>query len=119
MKLKRIMPSKKEIFNYWIDKIIDLDDLDLNDCWGCGFKGNIQRCHIHDRYKSNNDDLSNLVLLCNNCHNRQETMCQNEEGRKIFISNLIEGNLFFSIRFKELQEVYKSGIYNHLNIIDK
>jgi hypothetical protein len=112
----RIMPSKKQIFNYWFDKIIDLEDLELNDCWGCGFPASIQRCHIQDRCESKNDSVENLVLLCKSCHRMQEVMCKTEQGRSIFLSKLIQGSIFFEIRFKELKNIYDIGIYNHLNL---
>jgi hypothetical protein len=116
MQTKRKMPSKKQIFNYWVDKILDLEDCDLNTCWGCGFNSTIERCHINDRCKSNNDNLDNLVLLCKYCHRIQETMCKTDEGKNIFISKLIQGNFLFKLRFKLLTEIYNSGIYNNLNL---
>jgi 5-methylcytosine-specific restriction endonuclease McrA len=114
IEVKRKMPSRDKIFNYWIDKINDLRECGTTICWACGFAGGVERCHIHDRCKSENDNLDNLVLLCKHCHKIQETMCTTQEGRSIFISKLIEGNFLFVVRYKQLEAIYNSGIYNHL-----
>lgn len=114
METKRKMPSKKNIFNYWIDKILDVEECGTETCWACGFAGQIDRCHIHDRCESKNDNLDNLVLLCTHCHRIQEAMCKTDEGRNIFISKLIEGNFLFVVRYKQLEAIYNSGIYNHI-----
>ena len=68
MTQKRKMPTKKKIFEHWENIILNSDELDSDTCWGCGFPANLERCHIHARCESFNDDLSNLVLLCKECH---------------------------------------------------
>lgn len=116
---KREMPSKEKIFNHW-KNILNLDPInDKNMCWGCGFNiGLLERCHIEDRWINENDNVSNLVLLCKTCHCMQETCCVNEKGRKIFIQNLIDGTPFMTIRMKELFAKWQSGIYDNCGIYD-
>ena len=102
MENKRKMPSKKQIFRYWESQILDLEDCDLNTCWGCGFTSTIERCHIYDRCYSFNDNVSNLVLLCRDCHKIQETLCFTESGRINFINKLIQSNFLFEFKFNSL-----------------
>lgn len=116
---KRKMPTKNKIFYYW-QNILGLDPWDDKDlCWGCGFTlPYLERCHIHDYWESNNDDVSNLVLLCKPCHGMQEACCRTEESREKFIESLIDGAPFMSIRMTELFAKWQSGIYDNAGIYD-
>jgi len=70
---KRIMPTRKRIFEYWQDKINSA--LDDNTCFKCGFTGGftaVERCHITSVFNNGTDDLDNLHLLCSNCHKQSE-----------------------------------------------
>ena len=116
MEQKRKMPSKIQIFRYWESKMIDSEDLDLNVCWGCGFTSSIQRCHIHDRCYSFNDDVSNLVLLCKDCHSHQESMCQSEVGRGEFIKKLMNSAFLMNYRIESVMSKIKHNLYDRLLI---
>lgn len=118
MASKRNMPSKFQIYNYWKDLIFDFPDT-INTCWGCGFESNIQRCHIHDRCESNNDNLDNLILLCSYCHKLQENMCRNKESRLNFTERLIDGALFMNNKIKFLMNKLEFYSENELLQIQK
>jgi hypothetical protein len=113
---KRKMPSKIQIFRYWQNKMIDSEDIDLNVCWGCGFTAAIERCHIHDRCYSLNDNVSNLVLLCKDCHRHQESMCGTENGRIEFVEKLINGAFLMNYRIESLCTKIKYNLYDNVLI---
>ena len=81
----RKMPSVQNIFNYWIDneKFIELDITLFNElsCMACGFYNyhgkRLDRAHIVARVYGGSDDVSNIHLLCRNCHIESEVL--NEE----------------------------------------
>lgn len=116
---KRKMPTKNQIFLHW-QNILGLDPIkDKDMCWGCGFNiPLLERCHIEDRWINKNDNVSNLIILCNTCHQIQESCCINEQGRKKFIQLLLDGSPFMQIRIQELMAKWESGIYDHCGIYD-
>ncbi|WP_436210545.1 HNH endonuclease [Bradyrhizobium sp. LjRoot220] len=88
------LPSKAEIFEYWKGRLRGLGcriDWAEPGCWACGFrygtrydvKGSqagwdkvlrcwnsipLQRCHIVARSLGGTNDISNLFLMCRECH---------------------------------------------------
>lgn len=68
-----IKTTKKEIVDYW-ERIEDecglsVDWADAEErCWICGYKRELQRCHIVPEPLGGKDEPSNLVLLCKKCH---------------------------------------------------
>ncbi len=78
-KLKRkkkrptIKTKKIDIVNYWSKQIdecdLSVDWSEANErCWRCGYKTNLQKCHIIPDSLGGKDEPSNLVLLCARCH---------------------------------------------------
>ena len=114
MTQKRKMPTKKKIFEHWENIILNSDELDSDTCWGCGFPANLERCHIHARCESFNDDLSNLVLLCKDCHRMQESMCNTKEGRNDFVKKIKEYPLFMDFKINSMLMKVKYGIYDEI-----
>ena len=74
MNKRNTMPSRKRIFNYWVDRIDGLKD--DNTCFKCGFTLSdctaVERCHIKPHWRGGNEDESNLHLLCSECHIKSE-----------------------------------------------
>ena len=72
----RKMPSRKNIFNFWKDKV--KSNCDDNTCFKCGLKPFVEesvvveRCHIIPVCEGGSDELSNIHLLCNSCHKESE-----------------------------------------------
>lgn len=70
MSRTRIMPLRSKIYEYWKDKINTA--IDDNTCFKCGFTVKnvtcVERCHINSVFYGGSDDVSNLHLLCKNCH---------------------------------------------------
>ena len=88
------LPSKAEIFEYWKGRLRGLGcriNWDEPGCWACGFRygtrydikwsdarwdrvlrcwNNIplQRCHVVPRSLGGTNDVSNLFLMCRECH---------------------------------------------------
>lgn len=73
MMTKRIKTTKKEIADYWADRI-DTMNLTVSSsqasthCWRCGVKKRLDRCHILADALGGADTPSNFVLLCKHCH---------------------------------------------------
>jgi hypothetical protein len=70
----RKMPTREKIFEYWADKL-DLQG-DDNTCFKCSFTSGagvaVDRAHILSVFDGGSDDVSNLHLLCGNCHLESE-----------------------------------------------
>ena len=112
---QREMPTKNEIFDYWKPEVPDIES---KICWGCGFKRRLFRCHIKARvkYKPPNrgrhgsDHPSNIVLLCESCHRRQEIQCKTDRGRELFKRHLINGALYMTTEVN-------AYIYQYIGVI--
>lgn len=89
-----ILPSKALIFDHWKDRFREIGifiDWGEPSCWACGFhygskydikssdasmpqildgweRMPLQRCHIVPRSLGGTDELSNLFLMCRECH---------------------------------------------------
>jgi hypothetical protein len=90
------IPAKSKIFDFWKDRIVQAVrwiDWGEPGCWACGFhygskydikrsdaswdeilrcwdRVPLQRCHIVARSLGGGDDVSNLFLMCRECHDR-------------------------------------------------
>jgi len=74
----RKMPSKNKIKQFWESKLIELNKFDKNEifdddyCFACGWLIETERCHITAHCITQSDDVSNLHLLCRQCHKNSE-----------------------------------------------
>ena len=75
MTKQSIKTKKEDIINYWFfEQMVDecglsVDAAEAHErCWRCGFKHNLERCHIVPESLGGKDEPSNLVLLCHRCH---------------------------------------------------
>lgn len=109
MNKRKGMPNAKAILWAWQTKLWGVPENDydarkdwLNTCWACGFKGKLQRCHIHAVQYGGSNSAENLVLLCEPCHKRQEEECITDIGRQNFVDALIDGAMYMEIRYREL-----------------
>ena len=105
----RNMPAKKSILNYWrIEYEMELYD---NVCWGCNFESTTSRCHLLAKCNGGNEDVSNLVLLCDFCHRIQENYYSNSlEDSKVFKEMIIEYAPFFNVKYEYYISLIKHGI---------
>ena len=84
------MPKGSAINSYWegylitIGKVMEYElaqeyepKTQTGICFACGWRRRLQRCHIEARVNGGSDDVSNLHLLCELCHNISEYL----EGR--------------------------------------
>lgn len=99
----RRLPSKSAICNYWINNLNHIKQI-ADTCWGCGVAGGLHRCHIKARVNGGTDDVGNLILLCQHCHLKQETICTTDDGINKFVAKLKEGFIFRKSRLTGLQE---------------
>ena len=76
MSRKRKMPSKSKIFSHWKEGFKYIKD--DNTCFRCEATSDdedcnaVQRCHILSVFEGGSDDVSNLQLLCGDCHKKSE-----------------------------------------------
>jgi hypothetical protein len=70
----RKMPSRKQIYHYWSDKLIQA--VNDNTCFKCKHTDEeftaVERAHILAVCDGGSDDCSNIHLLCVECHNTSE-----------------------------------------------
>ena len=75
---RRGMPDKRDIFAYWCDheKFVELDITVGNSdcCMACGFHFYVERCHLKAVSNGGSNDVSNLHILCKNCHTESEML---------------------------------------------
>jgi ribosomal protein L37E len=62
-----------EIVDYWAHREdecgLSVDWAEAHErCWRCGYKSNLERCHIIPHSLGGSDSTDNLVLLCRRCH---------------------------------------------------
>lgn len=65
--------SHREIVGYWAEHMdecgLSVDWAEAEKlCWRCAQPRLLQRCHIVPRALGGSDDVSNLILLCGQCH---------------------------------------------------
>ena len=109
MSQKRNMPTKKAILKHWSIEY----DMELYDdiCWGCSFQSTTYRCHLLAKCKGGNEDVNNLILLCNFCHNIQEHYYSNSiEDSNKFKKMIINNPPFLNIKCDYYNSLIKNGI---------
>ena len=71
----RKMPSRKQIYDYWSDKLSQA--VNDNTCFKCKFTDEehtaVERAHILAVCDGGSDDCSNIHLLCSECHHNSES----------------------------------------------
>ena len=135
---RRNMPSRKKIFEYWREKITSA--IDDNTCFKCGFTLSgitaVDRAHILSVYDGGSDDVSNLHLLCSDCHKQSEVYSGglydewfNTKCHTSFVMGLYKrwnnGNKEYiheslCERFEEIRTLYveKHGLKKYTNLVD-
>lgn len=112
------MPSKKRIFKYWQEDPegvfkkhgIDIDG--IYDCFACGFDSQVQRAHIIAISEGGDNAVSNIHLLCPNCHVESEIL--SEECYWTWLQNKNTYHYEFSlVRMRNKLSLY--GIEDKLN----
>lgn len=119
------LPSKAKIFEHW-KTWLDKENLDWGEpsCWACGKidnkvnlnKGlntmkdiynawnntNLQRCHIVPKSLGGSNDMSNLFLMCSECHDE----APDTTSKKIFLNWVKEQDYHWDV-FEEAIKVFK------------
>jgi hypothetical protein len=76
--LKRKNFSKNTIVDYWVDTgkfKCCMTDI----CWICGdCTVLLDKCHIEPLWRGGVDEISNIVLLCRNCHLHTEGLTKDQ-----------------------------------------
>ena len=105
---RRGMPSKREIFAYWCDheKFVKLDITVGNSdcCMACGFHFYVERCHLKAVSNGGSNDVSNLHILCKNCHTESEML--NKEYYWTWPKSFMK--LLFGCQFRMKNKLKKS-----------
>jgi hypothetical protein len=121
------LPKKSEIFLHW-KPYLDQQGLGYDEphCWACGYgwkrksaptnqsfsddelaniydrEKHLQRCHIIPRSLGGSDDVSNLFLMCSECHD----LAPNTSSSDSFFK-WVEKQSWFSRRYSELLDGMK------------
>ena len=67
------MPPKNQIIGFWVDKIQKKKlSNNVNECFACKSIVGTQRCHIKAYIENGTNEVSNLHLLCKECHIESE-----------------------------------------------
>lgn len=116
-KVKRYIPTKNQIKNYWKHKIVEIkhnifpsvEYLCKGDyCFACGMLTNdhTERAHILARQEGGSDEVDNLHLLCSICHKDSE-MLSGEEYNEWLI-NRTHVDAILSICYKVDYSFFRS-----------
>ena len=104
--------KRKEIVEYWMGRedecVINLDDWDdaHRCCWRCSEKASLHKCHIIPDALGGKDELSNLVLLCNRCH-EENPNCNDSQFMWKWIQAHKGGPFYWELRaLEELKLIF-------------
>lgn len=107
-----IKTSKLEIANYW-NSVKSEDKFSVSQCWRCGIKKRLDRCHIKAQAISGADEPSNFVLLCKHCHFDSPNTDNSD-----FIWEWLdhyrmrpEADLWFHLGVREYNSLYQENLY--------
>ena len=104
------MPKKLEIAIYWSEQKVNFYGLDHNEpaCFACGYwtkhwgegksawdHASLERAHILARSAGGDNDVSNIVLLCRECHDAAPMT----RDRDAFIRWILQRESFLIKRF--------------------
>lgn len=76
---KRQLPPTQEVFDHWANhqKFTNIGIelwLDYPHCVVCASTGYLHKCHILAASEGGSDEVSNLHILCPNCHTESEML---------------------------------------------
>lgn len=124
---KRKMPAQSIIREYWQVgdglNLLDEHGIEITDlgCFACGFDLKIERCHIVPKQFGGQDDVSNLHLLCPNCHAESENLkesfywkwliVKNQSDYKVSELRLYERQKSLGINSKEISKLCEQGLF--------
>lgn len=120
-KRPKIKTSIDDIVKYWTKRQdecgLSVDWSEANErCWCCGYRKNLQKCHIIPDSIGGKDEPSNLVLLCARCHINAPNV-----DSKTFMWDWIRANgtpfydTYFNIKaYKEYEFIYKKSFFEEL-----
>jgi 5-methylcytosine-specific restriction endonuclease McrA len=79
MKKTRKQFRQDDILDYWLEVLIKAEKGDskedlLNRCFACGWESELEKAHIKPLNKNGKDLISNIHLLCSDCHWASENM---------------------------------------------
>jgi hypothetical protein len=126
------MPKKNEILNYWGQKIIDnfgkywMDVVNEKSsfiktsyCFVCGSNVGTQRCHIIPLDSGGTNSITNIHLLCNECHIESENF-KNIELYNEWLKYKNPSNSGSMLRLKNIANVYEKAFSNgNLHLLPK
>jgi len=111
----RNMPTRKKIYEYWLDKLDYIEN--ENTCFKCGYTSSsgtaVDRAHILSVFDGGSDECENLHLLCGNCHLDSEPYngkvydlwFENKEFTKERFQMCLSANIYFNnIDYPELHD---------------
>ena len=96
MSQTRNMPNKKIIKTYWASHLVQIGKFDSEQelfegdyCFACGMLEKTERCHIVPKFNQGSDDVSNLHLLCSDCHKASEFLMGSDYDTWLLRTNVL------------------------------
>ena len=114
---KRNMPSKNNIFLHWKDRFKYIKD--DNTCFRCESTSvlsdynAVERCHILGVWDGGSDDVSNIHLLCSDCHKKSEGFSGELYNLWVKIDNDISfAEILMTLYHKKLLKTSNISVYS-------
>ena len=123
-KRQPIKTTIEEAIAYWRSKAdesplgVDWSEADTR-CWRCGYKRDLQRCHIIPHSRGGKDEPSNIVLLCKRCHQEGPNVEDSEIMWDWIKAYAVPGYDTFwrFMGIKEYRFIYNKSVYKELEDI--
>ena len=118
--------TKEEICDYWFSRIdesefsVDASEA-LERCWRCGYKRNLERCHIIPKSLGGKDVPSNYVLLCRRCHLENPNVADPDimwDWLKAYKESFYD-TFWINRALEEYEKIYKTKFENDIEPFEK
>ena len=97
-----------EINNYWLERFWRLEE-DYPTCFVCGKDEKLEKCHLIPKALGGNNDINNLVLLCNEHHKQAPNTSLSKEIMLKWIEDEAETySHFFHMKKDDVNKIYES-----------
>ena len=118
--------TKEEICDYWFSRIDESEfSVDASEaserCWRCGYKRNLERCHIIPKSLGGKDVPSNYVLLCRRCHLENPNVADPDimwDWLKAYKESFYD-TFWINRALEEYEKIYKTKFENDIEPFEK
>ena len=113
--------TTKEECDYWFSRINESEfSVDASEaserCWRCGYKRNLERCHIIPKSLGGKDVPSNYVLICRRCHLENPNVADSDimwDWLKAYKESFYD-TFWINRALEEYEKIYKTKFENDI-----